>query len=437
MNIKYNYEFAKNVFQNAGYELLSTSYKNVDTKLTFKDNDNYIYEMNFYAFYITKNKPQKFHPKNSHTIHNINLMLRDRKLNMTIVDEIYKSSHQLITLLDEDGYYYQTTVGGLLVGKSPRIFDVRNSYTLQNIRLWLSKNKPELALVSDKYENFNSKLIFKDSDGYKYEVSIPNLMKINFPNRIDPNHKFSIENIKLWLKLNNRPIELLSTEYVRNDSKLKCKCLKQGCGETFETIWSCIYIFAGCPYCLGKRVCASNCLANINPEVANQWHPTKNGDLTPYDVTCGTGKKAWWLCEKCGFEWSASICHRTSVCPTGCPICAASKGEVRTLRFFEFYNIKNEPQKEYYGLLGVGGRNLSYDFYLPDYNLLVEYQGEFHDGSAGKGNYHMMKNLKTQQEHDRRKREYAQIHNIKLLEIWYWDFNNIEEILTKELNISS
>jgi hypothetical protein len=41
-----------------------------------------------------------------------------------------------------------------------------------------------------------------------------------------------------------------------------------------------------------------------------------------------------------------------------------------------------------------------------------------------------------QQEHDKRKREYAEKHNIKLLEIWYWDFDNIETILKKELNIN-
>lgn len=43
------------------------------------------------------------------------------------------------------------------------------------------------------------------------------------------------------------------------------------------------------------------------------------------------------------------------------------------------------------------------------------------------------KDSKKQQEHDRRKREYAKSHNIELLEIWYWDFDNIEEILDKRL----
>jgi len=31
------------------------------------------------------------------------------------------------------------------------------------------------------------------------------------------------------------------------------------------------------------------------PELAKEWHPTKNGDLKPTDVTKGYDKKAWWL----------------------------------------------------------------------------------------------------------------------------------------------
>ena len=36
-------------------------------------------------------------------------------------------------------------------------------------------------------------------------------------------------------------------------------------------------------------------LAETHPDLAAQWHPTKNGELTPYDVTAGTDKSVWWL----------------------------------------------------------------------------------------------------------------------------------------------
>jgi len=97
-------------------------------------------------------------------------------------------------------------------------------------------------------------------------------------------------------------------------------------------------------------------------------------------------------------------------------------------------SIKNTyfiPQKTFKGLLGKGGKLLSYDFYLPKYNLLIEYQGQYHDGTAGN---QTKKDFEKQVEHDRRKKEYAYEKEYNFLEIWYWDFDNIENILDKYLN---
>lgn len=41
----------------------------------------------------------------------------------------------------------------------------------------------------------------------------------------------------------------------------------------------------------------------------------------------------------------------------------------------------------------------------------------------------------SQIEHDKRKREYVKSHGYKFIEIWYYDFDNIEEILNKELEV--
>ena len=39
-------------------------------------------------------------------------------------------------------------------------------------------------------------------------------------------------------------------------------------------------------------------LAETHPEIAKEWHPTLNGDLTPRDFTHGSDKKPWWKCDK-------------------------------------------------------------------------------------------------------------------------------------------
>lgn len=78
---------------------------------------------------------------------------------------------------------------------------------------------------------------------------------------------------------------------------------------------------SGCPACANRVIIpGENDLATTYPELARQWHPQKNGALTPHTVTAGTHKKVWWRCEK-GHEWQASILARSQN-STGCPACA-------------------------------------------------------------------------------------------------------------------
>ena len=77
---------------------------------------------------------------------------------------------------------------------------------------------------------------------------------------------------------------------------------------------------AGCPYCAGRRPAAGESdLAARYPALAAQWHPEKNGDLTPQQVTPGSHRKVWWRCER-GHEWRAMVKSRAA--GTGCPVCA-------------------------------------------------------------------------------------------------------------------
>lgn len=80
----------------------------------------------------------------------------------------------------------------------------------------------------------------------------------------------------------------------------------------------------GCPVCTNHKVVISNCLATINPKLANEWHPTKNIDITPYKITPGSHKKIWWKCPKGeDHEWCATVASRNS--GGGCPVCLNKK----------------------------------------------------------------------------------------------------------------
>lgn len=77
----------------------------------------------------------------------------------------------------------------------------------------------------------------------------------------------------------------------------------------------------GCPICSNQKVARSNSLGTVNPELAKEWHPTKNGNITPYDVLPNAGKKVWWKCSKGDdHEWPASVNNRSY--GKNCPICS-------------------------------------------------------------------------------------------------------------------
>lgn len=78
---------------------------------------------------------------------------------------------------------------------------------------------------------------------------------------------------------------------------------------------------AGCPFCNGRLAMpGENDLATLHPELAEEWHPTKNGDLSPSHYLPKSHKKVWWQCKSNSHhEWETSVGHRQR---TGCPVCA-------------------------------------------------------------------------------------------------------------------
>ncbi|MDR3617464.1 MAG: zinc-ribbon domain-containing protein [Candidatus Obscuribacterales bacterium] len=77
---------------------------------------------------------------------------------------------------------------------------------------------------------------------------------------------------------------------------------------------------SACPYCASKRVCDENSFMVWFPEVAKEWHPTKNGKLKAEEFTHASGIKVWWLCSTCSHDWKCAIADRTCL-ESGCPAC--------------------------------------------------------------------------------------------------------------------
>ena len=90
----------------------------------------------------------------------------------------------------------------------------------------------------------------------------------------------------------------------------------------------------GCPQCakmqnkMGKRkvenlVAKNGSLFDHDPVLCQEWDYSKN-ELKPTEVSLGSGKKVWWICNL-GHSYQACINHRTTVEQTGCPYCANKK----------------------------------------------------------------------------------------------------------------
>lgn len=78
---------------------------------------------------------------------------------------------------------------------------------------------------------------------------------------------------------------------------------------------------------MAKVVHGTNILPTTHPELAEQWHPTKNGNLKPTDVTAGSNKKVWWRhwCDhtESWHEWKRAVCEESHY--AACPFCTGRK----------------------------------------------------------------------------------------------------------------
>lgn len=113
---------------------------------------------------------------------------------------------------------------------------------------------------------------------------------------------------------------------------------------------------------------------------------------------------------------------------------ARSFGELYIKECLELYNISYTKEYSFKDCLSENNYPLRFDYFLPDYNLLIEFQGQHHYQPVNKG-WRAKKVTKQTQLRDKIKRKYAFNNQIALLEIPYWEKNNITSILINILGL--
>jgi hypothetical protein len=109
-----------------------------------------------------------------------------------------------------------------------------------------------------------------------------------------------------------------------------------------------------CPHCSGQIVSSANSLQAKHPDVAKEWHPTKNIPLTPDTIKRASGRKVWWRCSiNPSHEWLARVKNRT-ILRNGCPYCAVFHSAESNANYLETFEndfstlralSKQEPPK--------------------------------------------------------------------------------------------
>lgn len=143
---------------------------------------------------------------------------------------------------------------------------------------------------------------------------------------------------------------------------------------------------AGCPFCSGKRPTEANRLDVNRPALALQWHPTKNGALTPADVTVGSNRRVWWLCpQDAAHVWATTVRSR-ALDHDGCKWCAPTiRSRVDIAIACEFAAVfpqDVDPKRQ--ELLDLGhSRPHSVDVLIKSLRIAIEFDGSYsHKGKA-------------------------------------------------------
>lgn len=164
--------------------------------------------------------------------------------------------------------------------------------------------------------------------------------------------------------------KLKSTEVGYNDKrKFWWECKK---GHVFETkIAGKKRMVKGCPYCSGYKTWPGyNDFATTHPEIAKEWHPTKN-ELKPTEIKSTSKKTVWWKCKK-GHEWKACVYSRSRGFGN-CPKCNNEKTSYWESKYPKalLYRGLKSKVKEIEREVKKG--ECKYDIFISSLNMVIDH----------------------------------------------------------------
>lgn len=349
--------------------------------------------------------------------------------NLTLLDNRYKNAKTPLNLQCICGNKFKTTflmikTANVTTCKSCSFNKLREDrkFSYEQVKQYISKN--DCTLISKEYNNQYDKLDIQCKCGNIFKTTFETFKNRNktkcdvCSNKI----KWNIDKINSYINQNSKCL-LLSRTYVNRNERLLFKC---SCGEFFKRNWNSFLSGATtCSKCTSKQ---NSERQRLEYEKVESYIESCDCKLLSTDYRKNT-QKLDIQCV-CGEIFKVSFNKFKNNNQIRCRNCTKtiSKGELKIRNYLKSKNIPFKTEFTFNDLRGENKQYLKFDFYLPTFNICIEYDGELHYIKTSLNN-----DLESQKFRDNLKNNYCHINKIKLIRIPYWDFNNIEIILDNTL----
>lgn len=358
--------------------------------------------------------------------------MRKKKTQKEFISEV-KSIHPELTVLgtyinngtkvlikDSLDIEYMTYPGNLLKGKKPTLNSATNK--TQAFKIILKEKQPNLTVLGE-YIDGGEKILVADNIGIEYMMQPKKLIFGDSPSvksAKDFNQAFKI---KSEVVHGENKYDYSLVDYLANDKKVKIFC--KTCDIYFLQNPSSHLNGCGCPSCKIEKLKSIGAVKiQRRAETIIKDIIKIHGDKINLDkfIYTGAHKKSTFGCgiNKSHDYWD---CIPNNILQgKGCPSCRLSKGERCIEEILIENNIEFEKQHKF-----VDCKNklaLPFDFYLPTYNICIEFNGRQHyEPVAAFGGD---KSFKQTRINDKIKKEYCNKKDIQLITIPFTKLNNIK-----------
>lgn len=290
----------------------------------------------------------------------------------------------------------------------------RKKITYEEVKEYIESKGYEL--ISKEYKGAKEKITLKCPNGHIYDTDFHGFKNKGSRCRkcSDKKRKLTYDYVKKYIE--SHGYKLISKEYRNAKENLEVECPK---GHIYDVNYSNFKSGKRCPYCNGKH--------KYTKEEMLSYFQSEGYEVLSSEYEDTSSR----LIVKCNHGHIYDTTFLNFKNGKRCPECKNFKGELKVEEILKEYDI--EFKKQYKFKNCKFKRHLPFDFYIPKYNLLIEYDGKQHyEISEYFGGYEGFIDTKIR---DTIKNIYCKEHRLELLRISYKDFKNIENILINKLNL--